>query len=296
MKRIVPILLLALLSFVPAVGATNATAPAYDVTAASASQAFASGKTYSYALTANLTASSFTGAQIGSTIKVILTAANGTATFTFPSAKRFGEADAASTVITPTAGNHVFLFWYVGTTWYFSDTVTAASPTFTTIELGAAATDTTLARVSAGLASIESNSIVTDNRIDTRAELVAITTDLGKAVTRFTRATPYTTASTLVLTAAQCSGGIVYMDAAQIVDLPTGADGLNVIIKCCTTARVITINPGNSDYIELTTGAVQADGVSIVATCTAGQYVALVCDADGNWSIVGYTATIAAGT
>ena len=296
MKQLLTLLAVLMLAYLPVHAVTAASSPAYDVNAASSSQAFASGKGYSYTLTSNLTATSFTGAQVGSNIRVFLVGCNGTATFTFPSAKRWGEADAASTVITPTAGNHVFNFWYVGTTWYYSDTVVSVSPTFTTIELGAAATDTTLARSGAGVVTIEGNTVVTDNRIDTRAELVAITTDLGKAVTRFTRATPYTTASTLVLTAAQCSGGIVYMDAAQIVDLPAGADGLNVVIKCGSTARVITINPGNSDYIELTNGTVQADGVSIVATCTAGQYVALICDGDGNWSLVGYSASIAAGT
>lgn len=95
-------------------------------TAASASQAFAQGAKYTYTLTSNLTASSFTGTTVNRRIVVALLGCSGTHSFTFPSSKRWGSADAGTTSLTPSAGNHVFVFTYIGTTWYYSDSVTGA--------------------------------------------------------------------------------------------------------------------------------------------------------------------------
>lgn len=134
------------------------------------------------------------------------------------------------------------------------------------------------------------STLITNAKIDTVAELRAITVGLGRAVTVSSWATP-STANPLTLTAADCNGAIVYYNVAGTINLPTGADGLNVVIVCNVTARVITINPGDNDYI-VKAGVAGADGATITATCTAGQYVAMVCDADGNWTVIGYTATL----
>jgi hypothetical protein len=91
----------------------------------------------------------------GSTVSILLKACNGTATFTYPTAQRLGDVVGTSTVITPTAGDHLLRFEYVNSLWYFTDTITTANPAFTTIELGAAATDTTLSRSAAGVMAVE---------------------------------------------------------------------------------------------------------------------------------------------
>lgn len=120
---------------------TNATIPIVDWNAASASQAMLPGEQWKYTLTSNLTATGFTSPTEGCTIMVALLGCDGTHTFTFPSAKRFGQSDAAQTVITPTSGNHIFRFQYIGTTWYFCDTVGA--PLSLTVALSDETTDIT---------------------------------------------------------------------------------------------------------------------------------------------------------
>lgn len=49
---------------------------------------------------------------------------NGTATFTFPAAQRYGDPVGTSTVITPTAaGIHEIVFKFINGAWYYADTV-----------------------------------------------------------------------------------------------------------------------------------------------------------------------------
>lgn len=119
-------LLLFLLMAVSAMAVTtNPKLAITDINAASASAAMVQNTRYKYTLTANLTASSFTGTTEGSTIDIFLIGCDGTHTFTFPSSKRAGYPDSpAYTVITPAPGNHDFTFRYVGSTWYLTDTST----------------------------------------------------------------------------------------------------------------------------------------------------------------------------
>lgn len=81
---------------------------------------------YISSFNANSTAT-FTGTPAnGSTIIIMLIACDGTSTFTYPAAQRDGDATGTSTVITPTAGEHVLAFRYVNSLWYFADTITTA--------------------------------------------------------------------------------------------------------------------------------------------------------------------------
>ena len=105
--------------------ATNPKRPVFDLNAASASAAMVTGRQYRFTGTANLTATSFTGSTEGSEIVVFLEACDGSHTFTFPSSKRLGDANSATTVVTPTAGNHTFFFKLINGTWYYTDTVSA---------------------------------------------------------------------------------------------------------------------------------------------------------------------------
>lgn len=163
MKKLFPLFLLASLLWLPAQAVTNAKRPITDYNTASASAAMVANTQYKYTLTADLTASSFTGTTEGSTIVVALLGCDGTHVFNFPSSKRFGDANSPTTSLTPTAGNHIVTFSYIGSTWYYADSVASLNPSLTTIELGASATDTTISRVSAGVAAIENNVISTVN-------------------------------------------------------------------------------------------------------------------------------------
>lgn len=91
------------------------------------SQNYAVNKRYYISTFTSSSTATFTGTPAnGSTIIIQLIACDGTSTFTYPTAQRDGDVTGTSTVITPTAGEHVLAFRYVNSLWYFSDTITTA--------------------------------------------------------------------------------------------------------------------------------------------------------------------------
>ena len=103
--------------------------PIVPISTASASAAMVANTRYKYTLTADLTASSFTGTTEGSRIVVDLITCDGTHVFNFPASYREGDANSTTTSLTPSAGNHRVIFERVGSSWYYTDTLTTTNLT-----------------------------------------------------------------------------------------------------------------------------------------------------------------------
>lgn len=161
---------------------------------------------------------------------------------------------------------------------YFAGTVQTGG----TVELGHA-TDTTLARVSAGLISVEGVNIATQTYADTAA----------KASRLGSHASPDTTAGSI--TWASAAVYEVWTNTTTTYTLPaaSGYDGKAVIFYV-TGTNAITIDPNSSEVI-VRDGTAQTGGVTLTLTGAAGNYVCLVCDGT-RWVTLGYKGTLAAGS
>jgi len=233
--------------------------PIVPISTAGASAAMVAGTRYKYTLTAALTATSFTGTVEGSKIVVDLLACSGSHTFTFPASYRKGDANSTSTSITPTAGNHMVVFEYITSSWYYTDTF--ATTTLTNYSVSGALTLTENASLAldpagsadgkysgitvtgTGGATIAFGDLVTLDKDDSRWELVdisvaaAATGDargiLGIAVTSSTDGG----ALTVLLQ------GIVRADA-NFPALTIGAP-----VYASTTGDVVVTQPTTTDHV-----------------------------------------------
>lgn len=144
-----------------------------------------------------------------------------------------------------------------------------------TVELGHAS-DTTLARVSAGVVSVEGSVLAT-----------AAASQTG------VHATPSTTNPLAPTWTA--SWHMVWYGATGEIDLPaaSGYAGRGITIYN-TGAFTITIDPNSSEVI-VRDGTVQTGGVSMTLASGAGNFVALYCDG-ARWTTLGFKGTLAAGS
>ena len=96
------------------------------------------------------------------------------------------------------------------------------------------------------------------------------------APTKLSGAGPHT------LTAAQCYGGVFYVDTTSTVNLPARAEGMSLTIFA-DGAVTVTVDPNASDLIKRD-GTAQADGVTVVSPGALGDMLVLTdYDATGWW-------------
>ncbi len=261
--------------------------------------------------TSNTTIIGYTGTPVdGTKVAYKLIGCNGTATFTFPSAQRDGDATGLSTFITPTAGEHNIVFTYVNALWYYSDDISAnnvangatgatsftaygpvqAGATSTSALVGTAAGTSGQPFLSGGAAANGAYGALSLSGSGVTGVLPAA--NGGAAATRLgSHTTPDTTAGSITWSSTLYE---VFTNTTTTYALPAAStyDGKAVIFYV-TGTNAITIDPNGSEVI-VRSGTVQTGGVTMTLTGAAGNYVAMICDGV-RWITLGFSGTLAAG-
>jgi hypothetical protein len=164
--------------------------------------------------------------------------------------------------------------------------VWSSAPQLTTIELGAA-TDTTLARVSAGVMSVEGATVLTGTTPNIGAAtgtslIVTGRLDGLAGVVLTTAASPTTISSTSNASSYYFNQG--NSDANSIFTLPTAAAGLQYCIRNYTgISRVVRINTSAAgQYIDVD-GTLTATGGYVTSAGAAADSVCLVGSDATHW-------------
>lgn len=230
--------------------------PSITSTGASASAAMVQGTSYTYTLTADLTATSFTGTAANGRIFVTLLGCDGTHSFTFPAAKRIGSADSTTTSLTPGAGNHMVMFEYIGSTWYYTDSVVGLVSLTSGISgvLPIANGGTNGATASAGFDNLQGAETTVAS---------ATTTDLGAvasdkvSITGTTTITGFGTKTAGVVREGRFTGILTLTHNATSLILPGGA---NITTAAGDRFRAYSLGSGNWVVTSYVTAAAASVG------------------------------------
>jgi hypothetical protein len=155
-----------------------------------------------------------------------------------------------------------------------------SAPTVTSIDIGSS--DTTLARVSAGLASIEGNTIATNASAQS---INFITSGTLQGMIKVTDKSDNAT-----LTTAEMSGGMIRVTAAKTMTLPAVAIGNSACVYS-TGANVVKIRPNGSDGFVLNGVTRDTDGHGIYSAGAAGDFICFYGDSADGWTTLGRSGT-----
>jgi hypothetical protein len=195
------------------------------------------------------------------------------------------------------------------------------APQITSIELGAA-TDTTIARTSAGIINVEGANVImgtlgaTTNVIPKAngtgtatlqasgitedgtnvnigaLNLVSTGTISGKMPLLGTWASPITSTGAYALSAANAYGRWIYYNDTDEITLPAAVAGMSVCVQV-PAATLVPVGPNGTDVIVLEGTALSA-GQAFSIAAVAGNFACVVADAANHWVSAGTKGTLTA--